>query len=85
MICVGLLAVPMAVYWVGQQIVGEYASDAGLIGLIGHIWSDLTALRLGAWGLVLSPYLIVMLIRLALYAYRAGRDVTRVTESEQKS
>jgi len=85
MLCLGLLAVPIAVYWVGQQVVGEYASEEGLVGLIGHIWSDLAALRFGAWLLVLSPYLIVVLIRLALYAYRTGRDVTRVTESEERS
>ena len=81
LLAVGLLVLPPAVYLVGQEVVGNYESEAGLIGLLGQIWSDFVSLRLGAWLLVLSPYAIVQLLRLALLAKRRRHDVTEVTNS----
>lgn len=83
LIGIGLLPLPMAVYWVGQQVVGDYESSAGLVGLIGQIWSDLFRLYPGAWVLVLSPYLTVLLLRIALGTRRRRRDVTRVSDSSK--
>ena len=81
----GLLLVPLAVYWVGLRVVGNYESDAGLWGLLVHIWSDFLALDLGAWLLVLSPYLIVQLLRVSAKARLIGRGVTQVTDSHESS
>ncbi len=79
----GLLILPLAVYWVGQRIVGDYESQAGLWGLLTSIWSDVFALELSAWLLVLSPYVTIQLLRLAFKARRLGRSVTRVTDSQE--
>ena len=61
----GLLLLPPAVYWVGAQVVGEYANDGGVWTLMVNVWSDLIHGSLLAWILVLSPYLIVQSLRLA--------------------
>lgn len=83
LIGVGLLLLPFAVYWVGQRIVGDYESDAGLWGLLTSIWTDFFSLDLGAWLLVLSPYATIQLVRLAFKARRLGRSVTSVTDSRE--
>lgn len=77
----GLLLLPLAVYWVGQRIVGDYESEAGLWGLLASVWSDFFSLDFGAWLLVLSPYVTIQLVRLAFRTWRRGRSVTRVTDS----
>lgn len=77
----GLLVLPFAIYWVGQQAVGEYAPDAGVFDLAEQIWWDLTQLSLPAWTLVLSPYLLVQLLRVPHSLWRQRRTVRRVTVS----
>ena len=79
----GLLLLPLAVYWVGQRIVGGYESEAGLWGLLTSIWSGFFSLDPGAWLLVLSPYVTIQLVRLAFKARRLGRSVTPVTNSRE--
>ena len=66
----GVLVLPAAIYWVGQQLIGEYAPDAGVLDLAETIWSDLLDLDPAAWTLVLAPYLIVQLVRLTRFAWR---------------
>ena len=80
LLAIGLLALPVAVYVVGQEIIGDYASEAGLFGLLGRIWSDFLSLQPGAWLLVLSPYAVVQLLRLGLLVKRRHHDVTEVTD-----
>jgi hypothetical protein len=63
MLAFGLLALPFAIYIVGQQLLGEYAEGSGALVLAESIWLDLLALRLPAWLLVLTPYLLVQLAR----------------------
>ena len=83
LLLIGLVPVPIAVYFVGQAVVGPYEGAAGLFGIMGQIVADLTGFRLGAWILVLSPYLIIQLLRVAIHAQRNRRsDVTRVTDFE---
>lgn len=69
----GWFLLPVAVYWVGRQVIGEYESTTGFWGLIGHVWSDFLALAPGAWLLVLSPYVVIQLLRLAHAARRSPR------------
>ena len=59
----GLIALPFAVYVVGQQMLGEYGGDGGALALAESIWLDLLAFRMPAWILVLSPYLTIQLAR----------------------
>jgi hypothetical protein len=66
----GVLLLPFAIYWVGQRVVGEYAPDAGVFDLAEQLWWELLQLELPAWTLVLAPYLIVQLVRLARAIWR---------------
>ena len=59
----GLLALPFAIYVVGQRLLGDYAEGAGALDLADNIWGDLLSLRAPAWILVLSPYLVIQLVR----------------------
>jgi hypothetical protein len=59
----GLLALPFAIYIVGQRVLGEYGDGLGPLALAESIWLDLLSLRLPAWILVLSPYLTIQLAR----------------------
>jgi hypothetical protein len=70
----GFFVLPLAIYWVGQEAFGEYAPNAGVWSLTESIWSDLLSFRLAAWLLVLSPYAVVQLLRLARRIWRV-KDV----------
>ena len=59
----GLIALPFAVYVVGQRLLGEYGEGAGMLDLAESVWLDLLSFRLPAWILVLSPYLTIQLAR----------------------
>lgn len=72
----GLVALPAAVYWVGQFVVGGYESEAGLAGLVGAIWDGLGQGHIAAWILVLSPYVTVQLLRAAFRLLRPSRRST---------
>jgi hypothetical protein len=61
----GLFALPPAIYWVGQNLIGDYAPDAGLWALTERIWGDLIDLEPAAWALVLAPSAVVQLARIA--------------------
>jgi hypothetical protein len=80
----GVFVLPIAIYWVGQRIIGEYAPEAGVLALAERIWSDLLALSPGAWALVASPYVIIQLVRLVARVRRLGMVVKPVTDSQQR-
>ena len=61
---------PFAVYVVGQQMLGDYATDSGAMALAESVWLDLLALRWWAWLLVLSPYVTVQLARAVRRVWR---------------
>jgi hypothetical protein len=66
----GLLILPLAIYAVGQALIGEYGDDLGLFALVETIWRDFLALRPAAWLLVLSPYAVVQVLRGARRVWR---------------
>jgi len=70
LIAFGLAGLPIAVYWVGQLVIGEYESDGGAAGLIGAVWDGLGSGSVPAWILVLSPYVVVQLFRAAIAVAR---------------
>ncbi len=78
----GLLPLPVLVYWVGLRVVGEYSGEGGFWDLIWHIWSDLAAGSVLAWILVVSPYVLIQLLRLGRALWRHGPDVSNVTVSD---
>jgi len=81
MLVFGLVPVPMLVYWVGNQIVGEYGAEGGVWALVQNVWSDLAAGNVVAWILVVSPWLILQVWRLSRRLWRRQSDVTGVTTS----
>jgi len=70
----GFFVLPLAIYWVGRELVGTYSTDAtaGAMTLAESIWADLLRFRLSAWVLVLAPYGVVQLLRLARRLWRAA-------------
>ena len=75
----GFFGLPVAIYWVGQQVLGEYAPNASSLDLADKIWGDLLQLAPAAWLLVLSPYLTLQLARLARRLLGARNPVKPVT------
>ena len=67
----GFFVLPLAVYWVGQEVIGDYTADAGVFSLAESIWADLLHFRAAPWLLVLSPYGVIQLLRLARRIWRA--------------
>jgi hypothetical protein len=67
---IGFLVLPLAIYWVGSQLIGEYAPEANALTLAEHIWTDLLQLEPFAWLLVLSPYAVLQIARLTRRIWR---------------
>jgi hypothetical protein len=66
----GFLALPFAIYWVGSQMIGEYAPDTNGLALAEQIWTDLLRLDPFAWTLVASPYVVLQLVRVVRRVWR---------------
>jgi hypothetical protein len=74
LIAVGALLLPMAIYFTGQALLGPYSEGGhGLGRLYGDIYRDLAAGFLPAWLLVLSPWLGIVVLRIALIPLRRRR------------
>lgn len=71
---VGFFILPLAIYWVGRELIGTYSADgsAGALDLAESIWSDLLRLRWTAWLLVLAPYAVVQVLRFTRRLWRAA-------------
>jgi hypothetical protein len=67
---IGFLVLPLAIYFVGQGLIGEYAPDAGPMSLAEQIWTDVLTLKPAAWILVLSPYVVLQLGRIVRRTWR---------------
>lgn len=65
----GLLLLPVAIFLVGNSIFGSYGGG-GLMDFFGALFARLAAADLAALFLVLSPYLIVQVLRLSAAALR---------------
>ena len=61
----GFFALPPAIYWVGQQVVGEYEGGNGVWGLTLDLWSGVVNANPMALLLVLSPYFIIQTLRIS--------------------
>ena len=65
----GILLLPIAIYLVGYGLFGEY-DGSGFGAFYGRLHSSLRSGELAVWFLVLSPYLILQLVRGTLFALR---------------
>ena len=68
----GLVLLPLAVYLTGQSVFGEYVGH-GFSDFFRRLSGEVRDGRPVVWFLVLSPYLIVMLLRLTIWAYLRAR------------
>ena len=71
---VGCLLLPIAIYFTGQSLLGQYSDSGEGIGrLYGDIFRDFASGSLSAILLVLSPWLGLQALRLALLPLRRRR------------
>jgi hypothetical protein len=73
LVAFGLFCLPAMIFFVGQQLVGDY--EAGLGGLYEEIAFALVRGNGYAWLLILSPYFCVQLGRLWLWLHRQRKLV----------
>lgn len=72
LLLLGMAGLPLAIFAVGQQVIGDYASANGdVVDLMLAIWAALGQGHWAAWLLVLSPYVVVGLLRLSGRMLRA--------------
>lgn len=76
----GLVVLPASIYVVGQRVVGNY-DGGGMMELAIEIWRGLLDGRWYAWTLVLSPYVVVQLLRLSWRVLRRGRGAASRQEA----
>lgn len=70
-ILMGAILLPIAIYLIGQSLLGTYSEQGHGIGhLYGDIFSDLRSGFPAAWILILSPWLAVQLLRLSILPLR---------------
>ena len=67
---IGLILLPVSVYYFGERVVGPYEAGTGLIGFLGSIYGDLLDGRGSAWLLVLSPALVIVIWYLVALSLR---------------
>ena len=65
----GILLLPIAIYFVGYALFGEYGGS-GFSAFYGSLHGSLRSGELPVWFLVLSPYLIVQTIRGTVFSLR---------------
>ena len=70
LIAFGLFFLPALIYLVGQQVVGEYAAEGGLVALYDALGNSLLVGNWATWLLVLSPYIVIQLSRLTWWLHR---------------
>lgn len=68
----GMVLLPLSIYLTGQSVFGEYGG-AGFSDFFGRLSGELREGRPVVWFLVLSPYLILMLLRLTIWAFLKAR------------
>ncbi|MEL7537491.1 MAG: hypothetical protein AAFZ58_11065 [Pseudomonadota bacterium] len=77
----GLLLLPLAVYWTGVSIFGEYAGE-GLGEFVGRFARAALDGSASIWFLIAAPYLVIQLLRLGWLALTVGGNSRPTTESE---
>jgi hypothetical protein len=76
----GIALLPALIYFVGTTVVGPFEDAYGLAGLYTNLLQALVEPQVAAWLLVVSPYLVVQLLR-AVIALRPSRgNVSQFTD-----
>ena len=66
----GFVLVPIAIYVVGQDVLGEFGGH-GYADFFGSLSEKIRSGDATAWFFVLAPYLAWQTLRLTLFAWRA--------------
>lgn len=69
---VGLVLVPLAIWSVGQSLIGPYEGGDGPFALAEALWLDAISLRPSAWLLALAPYALALFTRVLWRALRGA-------------
>lgn len=73
MLFLGLVVLPFAIWFVGNAVFGDYGG-AGYADFFGNLGLKIRSGNMVAWFLVLSPWLALQIVRLALAGWRqAGK------------
>ena len=73
MLFFGLVILPVAIWFVGDAVFGDYGG-AGYGDFFGNLSIKIRSGNLVAWFLVLSPWLALQIVRIALAGWRhAGK------------
>lgn len=67
----GLFVLPALIYFIGNALFGEYGGS-GFAAFYANFHSGLRDGETAVWFLVLSPYLVLQLLRLTFRAFRTG-------------
>jgi hypothetical protein len=76
---IGLIAVPLATWFVGNRILGPYThgsnAHAGPMALLGDFFVGLSHGAISYWVVVLGPAFIILFVRVAWAFIRPSRPV----------
>ena len=72
----GLIVVPLAIWFVGNRILGPYTHganpNAGPMALLGDFFSGLSQGALTFWMVAIGPLVIILFVRLAWVAIKSN-------------
>ena len=74
MLFLGFVLLPIVVWFVGNLVFGEYGGS-GYGDFFGRLGSKMLSGDIAAWFLVLSPWLGLQVVRLALAGWRHARKM----------
>ena len=74
MLLFGITLLPIAIWFVGNLVFGSYGG-AGYGDFFGMLGAKLRAADPVAWFLVLSPWLALQVVRLAIFGWRRAGKV----------
>lgn len=66
---VGIVLVPIAIYYVGGSVFGEYGGN-GYSEFFGSLSGKVRNGDRVSWFLILSPYLAILVLRMAAWSWR---------------
>ena len=67
----GFVIVPIAIYWIGPHVLGDFGG-AGYSDFFGTLSARIRGGDLTAWFFVLSPWLVLQVLRMTVFAWRVS-------------
>ena len=70
----GFVLMPIAIWFIGQNVFGAYGGE-GYSDFFGTLSAKIRTGDIAAWFLVLSPWIVILILRLMARAWRATREL----------